>query len=268
MLEPHGVAHRSLDVDRVIELEPALEPVRGELAGGIHFPDDESGDCGLFTRELAEVAAARHGVAFRFGTTVERLGRDDGRITAAHTSDGRIEADAFVLACGSYSPPLARGAGLTLPIYPVKGYSLTVPLDGWNAAPRMPVSDEALKMGVVPLGDRLRLAGSAEFAGHDAVPDPRRARYIWNSALKVYPALRDHADPAAIEPWSGLRPMTPEGVPILGATPVANLFLNTGHGHLGWTMACGSAEVLAAVIGGRTPPVELDGLTYARYGSG
>jgi D-amino-acid dehydrogenase len=266
VLEPHGVRYSVLDVPQVIDLEPALLPVQTELTGGILFPDDETGDAGLFTRALAEVAAARHGVAYRFGVTALGLETEGERILRVRTSAGPLGADAIVLALGSYSPIVAKTARLRLPIYPVKGYSLTVPIDGWNSAPRMPIADEGLKVGVVPLGDRLRIAGSAEFAGYDRKPHARRARYIWTTATKVYPALRDHADPDAILPWSGLRPMTADGPPIIGRTPFRNLFLNTGHGHLGWTMACGSAEILAALVDGRPPPIALDGLTYDRYG--
>lgn len=266
VVAPHGVVHRVLDVPQVLDLEPALEPVGEQLVGAIHFPDDESGDAGLFTRELAGVAEREHGVRFRFNEAVEELHTEGDRIGLVRTSRESLEADAFVLALGSYSPEIARQASLRLPIYPVKGYSLTVPLDGWNAAPRTPISDESVKIGAVPLGDRLRLAGSAEFGGYDRAPRARRARYIWDSALKVYPSLRERADPDAIEPWAGLRPMTPDGPPIIGRTRYRNLFLNTGHGHLGWTMACGSADLLTAVIEGRTTPVPLDGLTLDRYG--
>lgn len=266
MLEPHGVRHRILDRAAVIEAEPALAEVRDSLVGAVHYPDDESGDCALFTRRLAGAAAARHGVEFRYGTEVEGLEVERGRVAGVRTDGGRIEADAYVLALGIASPIFAKAAGLDLPIYPVKGYSLTLDVRGWNAAPRMPVTDEKLKMGVVPLGDRLRIAGSAEFTGARPEPDPARVRYMVEGAAKIYPALQPYATPDRLGAWSGLRPMTPEGPPLLGPTQVPNLFLNTGHGHLGWTMACGSAEVLAAAIGGRTPPIDLDGLTYARYG--
>ena len=268
VVEPYGIAHRVLDVPQLLDVEPALEPIREQLVGAIWFPDDESGDAGLFTRELAKVAERDHGVQFRFNESVEALRSEGDQVRSVRTGGGDLEPEAVVLALGSYSPQIAGTVGLKLPIYPVKGYSLTVPLDGWNAAPRTPISDESVKIGAVPLGQRLRLAGSAEFGGYDRTPRARRARYIWNSALKVYPALARRADPEAIEPWAGLRPMTPDGPPIIGRTRYRNLFLNTGHGHLGWTMACGSADVLAAVMDGRTPPVALDGLTFERYGRG
>ena len=181
-------------------------------------------------------------------------------------SGDRLEADAYVLATGWSSPVLARRLGLRLPVNPVKGYSITAQTGGWNGAPQIAVVDETLKIGLVPLGDRLRLAGSAEFAGADTTLNRRRSDYIWRTAVAVYPALARHADPDALERWTGLRPMTPDGPPILGPTRYRNLLLNTGHGHLGWTFACGSAQVIAALVAGRTPPIALDGLTLDRFG--
>jgi len=263
-LEPHGVRHRALSVGEVVALEPALGSVAGELAGGVHFPDDESGDARRFTRAIADRAEAM-GVDFRFGARIERLDVKNGAIAGVATPDGRIEADAYVLALGTDSPRFGRELGIRLPIYPVKGYSLTAPLDGWNDAPATPVVDETLKVAAVPLGDRLRLAGNAEFAGHDLALDERRAGNIWNGAVRMYPALARHVERAKAEPWTGLRPMTPDGPPILGATKYPNLFLNTGHGHLGWTMAAGSARVVADIVSGREPEIDLDGLLAARF---
>jgi D-amino-acid dehydrogenase len=171
-----------------------------------------------------------------------------------------------VLATGWSSPALGQGLGLRLPIYPVKGYSITVGRGGWNDSPQIPILDETLKVGVIPLGDRLRLAGSAEFTGADLTVDPKRSDFVWKTALKVYPALARHVDPARMERWSGLRPMTPDGPPILGRTRYSNLFVNAGHGHLGWTFACGSAQIVAAQIAGKPPPIALDGLTLERFG--
>lgn len=265
LFERHGVRHKTLDRAGLIALEPALEPIGDQLEGAMLYPDDESGDCGRFTRALAAVAAERYGVEFRFRAEAVRFEVQGARVVGLHTRQDRLEADAYVLALGTRSAWVGRTAGLDLPIYPVKGYSLTLDLGGWNAAPKMPVTDEALKIGLVPLGQRLRVAGSAEFTGFDPEPDPRRVRYIFESAKKIYPALDGQVDPDALNAWSGLRPMTTDGPPVLGATPLENLFLNTGHGHLGWTMAAGSADLLAAVVGRRTPPVDLDGLTYARF---
>jgi D-amino-acid dehydrogenase len=263
-LRPHGVPYRVLDAREAVELEPAIAPIATELEGGVHFPDDESGDARLFTRALAD-EAEREGVRFRFDTDILHLDAEGERVTGVGTGGGRLEADAFVLALGSYSPAIVRPLGLRLPVYPVKGYSLTAPKGGWNDAPRMVVADESLKVGVTILGDRIRIAGSAEFTGYDVMPNERRADYVWRMAMRVFPELGRHVQRSAVQPWSGLRPMTPDGPPILGATAHRNLFLNTGHGHLGWTMACGSARAVADAVSGRAPAIDLTGLTVERF---
>jgi D-amino-acid dehydrogenase len=181
------------------------------------------------------------------------------------TSNGRLEADAYVLATGWSSPALGQDLGLRLPINPVKGYSITVGTAGWNDSPQIAVLDESFLVGLVPLGRRLRLAGSAEFTGPDLTLNRRRSDYVWQSALRVYPALARHTDPAKMERWTGLRPMTPDGPPILGPTRHRNLFVNAGHGHLGWTFACGSAQIVAAQVAGKAPAIALDGLTIERF---
>jgi len=256
---------RVLDRAAVFALEPALAEGGDTIQGGILFPEDESGDCHLFTRRLAE-EFERAGGRLQLGSTLERIEADGDRISGVIADGTRLEADAYVLAAGWNSPALARGLGLRLPVNPVKGYSITAPRGGWNEAPQIAVVDESLKVGVVPLGDRLRLAGSAEFTGADLTLNRRRSDYIWRTALKVYPALGRHVDQQAMERWTGLRPMTPDGPPILGPTRYRNLLLNTGHGHLGWTFACGSAQVIAALVAGRTAPIALDGLTLDRFG--
>jgi D-amino-acid dehydrogenase len=256
---------RVLDRAAVLALEPALAEGGDGIHGGIHFPEDESGDCHLFTRGLAE-ALERAGGTLKLGSVVDRIKAEGERITGVFVDGARLEADAYVLAAGWSSPALARGLGLRLPVNPVKGYSITAQRGGWNEAPQIAVVDETLKIGIVPLGDRLRLAGSAEFTGPDLTLNRRRSDYIWRTALAVYPALGRHVDPDAVERWTGLRPMTPDGPPILGPTRYRNLLLNTGHGHLGWTFACGSAQVIAALVANRKPPIALDGLTLDRFG--
>ena len=265
LAEQGPVPFQVLDRAAVLELEPALAEGGGAIHGGILFPEDESGDCHLFTSRLAE-AFERAGGTLRLGSTVERIEAEGDRITGVVADGARLEADAYVLAAGWSSPALARGLGLRLPVNPVKGYSITAQRGGWNEAPQIAVVDETLKIGIVPLGERLRLAGSAEFTGADLTLNRRRSDYIWRTALAVYPALGRHVDPGAVERWTGLRPMTPDGPPILGPTPYRNLLLNTGHGHLGWTFACGSAQVIAALVAGRTSPIALDGLTLDRFG--
>jgi len=247
-LAAHGVVHKPLDRDGVVALEPSLAPVAEKLAGGIHHPDDESGDAHLFCRALADAARAA-GVAFRFGVTVAGFRPDKDRIRSALTSSGELDADAFVVAAGSYTPRLLSGLGIRLPVRPVKGYSITVPCGDWERAPTRPVTDDTLHAAVTPLGDRIRVAGTAEFAGLDTTVGEARIGNLKRLLLEIYPdfaaGLKDETD---IQPWSGLRPMSADGVPILGATPIDNLFVNTGHGHLGWTMAAGSGKAVAAII--------------------
>lgn len=262
MLAPHGVRHRLLDGPGCVAIEPALEPIAGDLVGGIHFPDDRSGDAHLFTQQLAQHCAGA-GVNFRYGTSIEGIEASGDRVVRVHTDAGPVEGDRFVLALGSYSTPMARSMGLRLPIYPVKGYSLTLPTHGWNAAPGLPVADDSRKLGVTPLGDSLRVAGTAEFTGFDKSPNRRRGEILLNALRDVYP---DYRPPDNVEVWAGLRPVTPDGPPILGRTPYRNLYLNCGQGHLGWTMACGSARVIADLIANREPDIDLDGLTLERFG--
>ena len=261
LLRDNGLAIEAADPDRCVELEPALASAKDRLAGGLYCPLDESGDCFLFTERLAE-AAGRLGVAFSWETPVERLLVERGRIVAAETGHGRFHGDAFVLALGSYSPGVARSAGVSLPVYPVKGYSLTVPIGDHAGAPRLPGVDEAHLVAFARMGDRLRLTATADFAGYDTRHAPADFAVMMGVARELFPEGGDYAHPAY---WSCLRPMTPDGPPIIGATRIANLWLNTGQGHMGWTMACGSARILAELIAGRPSPVPLDGMTLDRF---
>ncbi len=251
-----GIAYRVLDAAACAELEPALAPQAQRISGGIHFPDDEAGDTHAFTLALAEACAAE-GVAFRFGETVQRIETRDGALSGVVTDAGRLEAERCLVALGNASPGLLRGLGIKLPIYPVKGYSVTFSTEGWNGAPVVPMVDDGRKMGIVRLGDRLRVAGTAEFTGHDAALNPRRIANLTSSLLDLFPDL---PNPETGEPWTGFRPMTPDGIPYLGPTPVRNLYVNAGHGHLGWTMSCGSAKALADLIAGAEPEIDLSGM--------
>ena len=186
------------------------------------------------------------------------------RVAGVITDQGRLEADRYLVALGCAGSGLLRPLGLELPVYPVKGYSVTLELDGWNGAPRVPLVDSGRKLAIVRLGDRLRLAGTAELTGYDTTLNPARGANLLESLGTLLPAA---PNPGAARHWTGLRPMTPDGIPILGASPYANLFLNLGHGHLGWTMACGSARLLADLITGRPPEIELAGMTLARLGA-
>ncbi len=259
MLGELGVRWRTLDAAGCVELEPALRARQDSIVGGLHYPDDEGGDAHLFTGRLAGICASQ-GVEFRYGETVREIETEGGAFSGLRTDRGRVAADACVVALGHDSATLLRPHGVRLPVYPVKGYSLTFPAGGWNGAPAVPFADDGHKMGVVRLGDRIRVAGTAEFGGRDTRLNPKRIAALQNFFLELFP---DYPHKQAGKAWTGLRPMTPDGIPYLGRTPVGGLYLNTGHGHLGWTMACGSASVAAALVQGRDPGLDLAGMTLA-----
>lgn len=250
-----------VDVEGCVAVEPALAAAKPKLRGGVFTPDDESGDAHKFTVGLAAVAASR-GVDFRYGQAVERLLVEGGKVVGVSTAEGRIAAEATVVCLGSHSPQLVKPLGLRLPIYPAKGYSATLPIAADALAPEVSLIDEGLRIVYSRLGSRLRIAGTAEFAGYDERLDTDRARFILESALSLFPTL---GSGAGAEFWTGLRPSTPDGVPVIGRTPYPGLFLNTGHGTLGWTMSAGSARLIADRIGGKTPAIETSGIGVDRF---
>ena len=261
VLQADGVPFEVLDAAGCIRAEPALAPKRDKIAGGLRLPGDETGDCFKFTNSLAQMAAAA-GVVFRYGVTMKHLETAMGRVVAVQTSAGRIAGDAFVLAMGSYSPLMARPLGIKLPIYPVKGYSITVPIIDASRAPESTIMDETYKIAITRLGSRIRVGGMAEIAGFDMTLSPRRKATLVHSVEDLFGGAGDQS---RAEFWCGLRPMTPDGTPIVGRSPVDNLFLNTGHGTLGWTMAAGSGRLLADLISGRAAEIESGDLGYRRY---
>ena len=186
---------------------------------------------------------------------VQRIETSGGRVTGVLTDKGRIAADRIVVALGSFTAPLLRAIGVAVPIYPVKGLSITFPRGGWNGAPRVPVIDDSKLFGLVPIGDRLRISGSAEIAGYDTTPAEAPCDAIVANAAQTFPELPHHFDRKAARFWAGLRPVTPAGTPIIGRTRMAGLWVNAGHGHLGWTLACGSGRVLADLVDGRNPGI-------------
>jgi D-amino-acid dehydrogenase len=263
VLKQYGVAHELLDPAGCARAEPALAAVRDKLAGGLRLPGDETGDCHLFTQNLARLAAER-GVQFRHGVAIERLQAAGDRIEAVLTSDGSLSAEAYVVALGSYSPLLLRPLGVGLPVYPVKGYSITVAITDPDSAPISTVMDENYKVAITRLGDRVRVGGTAELAGYDLTPRASRRAALEFLVNDLFPRAGDVRQASF---WCGLRPMTPDGTPILGPTPLRNLYLNTGHGTLGWTMSCGSGRVLADLISGRKAEIDTGELALARYRS-
>lgn len=264
-LAAHGIVNRVLDRAGVVAAEPALAPVADVIEGGILYPEDESGDAHLFVRGLAAAAAAA-GVEFLFDTPVTGLLRRGARIEAAETPSGRVGGDAFVVAAGSESPGLLAPLGLRLPVRPVKGYSITVPLADAGLGPVRPVTDDTLHIAVTPFGDRLRVAGTAEFAGLDRSVTPARIENLRVLLATLFPAALAAAGAEAdLAPWSGLRPMSADGVPVIGPSPLENLYLNTGHGHLGWTMAAGSGRAVGRLVCGEPEELPLAPYRFDRF---
>ncbi len=261
VLDDFGVGYELLDRAGCIAAEPALAGVAEKFLGGLRLPGDETGDCFKFTNALAEQAGAL-GVDFRFNSRIEAILRDGSRISGVLVNGEMHYADAYLLALGSYSPILAAPLGLRLPVYPVKGYSITLPIVDVAGAPESTVMDETYKVAVTRLGDRIRVGGTAELGGYDLTLYPARRRPLDFVVSDLFPR---GGDLARASYWTGLRPMTPDGTPIIGATPYANLFLNTGHGTLGWTMAAGSGQVLADIISGHSPAIDTSDLGLARY---
>ena len=256
ILTDNGLPLEVVDRDRAAAIDPALQPTKDRIVGGIYAPSDESGDARLFTRNLADWCAER-GVRFLYGTTIRGVETAAGEVTGLLTDKGRLTADAYVLALGCQSAALAKPLGLSLPIYPIKGYSVTVPVAGRNNAPRIGGVDEENLVAYAPMGDRLRITATADFAGYDKRHSPADFQTMLGAARDLFPDAADYSRPSY---WAGLRPMTPKGTPIFGRGRQRNLFLNTGHGHMGWTMSCGSARITADLIAGRTPAIPLDGM--------
>lgn len=257
VMREYGLDREVKTVDEAVAIEPALAPSRERIVGATYTATDESGDAYLFTVRLAKLAEAR-GARFAMGHSVERIAAQGGRVTGIVARDGAgreqvLEADAYVLALGSYSPLVARGLGLSLPIYPAKGYSATVPVTDAARAPRVSLTDDGAKIVFSRLGERLRIAGTAELSGYSTELNPVRCEALIRRAQEMFPGAADYANATF---WTGLRPSTPSNVPLVGRTRYPNLFLNTGHGTLGWTLACGSGRALADIISGKVPDVD------------
>lgn len=263
ILREYGVPCEILDRRGVIEVEPALAATADKLVGALRCPRDQTGDCQMFTQKLAS-RATDAGVEFLYGIEVSGLAREGDRITGVHIG-GKLEtADQYVVALGSFAPRLLAPLELYLPVYPLKGYSLTIPILNPAKAPMSTILDESYKVAVTRFNDRIRIGGMAEVSGYDHTLNPRRRTTLEMVVHDWYPGGGDLSQG---EFWTGLRPATPDGTPVIGATPYRNLFLNTGHGTLGWTMAAGSGAYLADVMAGRTPAISSEGLDIFRYGS-
>jgi D-amino-acid dehydrogenase len=261
ILKRYGVAFELLDRAGFIRHEPALARVQEKFVGGLLLPGDETGDCFKFTQNLAALAVQR-GVQFRYGTRIQRLLHAGRQIDGVATDAGTLKADAYLVALGSYSPLLLKGVGIRIPVYPVKGYSITVPITDAGGAPESTVMDETHKVAVTRLGERIRVGGTAELAGYTLKLHDARRQTLEHVVTDLFPG---GGDVSRAEFWCGLRPMTPDGTPVVGATRLPNLYLATGHGTLGWTMAAGTGRVMADVISGRPSAIDMSGLTVDRY---
>lgn len=259
-LAADGVPYEVLDPDGCIRVEPALRHVRDKIVGGLLTPKDETGDCFKFTNALA-AKAVELGVHFQYGTTIKGLDIQGGQARGVITDGGRVDADSIVVALGSYSPLLLKPLGIRLPVYPVKGYSLTIPITDASRAPESTVMDETYKIAITRLGDRIRVGGMAEISGYTNDLGLPRRQTLEHSVTDLFPG----GDVAKASFWSGLRPMTPDGTPVIGPTRIKGLFLNTGHGTLGWTMSSGSARVISDLVSGRKPDIDATDLAISRY---
>lgn len=262
LLEQSGTRFQRMSVDECIKQEPGLAAVSHKLTGGLYLPDDETGDCYLFCQQMTELAQ-QQGVTFLFNTNVNKVNTQGNQVVSVSTDVGELQADVYVVAMGSYSTALLAQLGITIPVYPVKGYSLTVPITDESQAPVSTVMDETYKVALTRFDDRIRVAGTAELAGFDpAIPEKRKATI----SMVVNDLFPRSGDFAKAEFWTGFRPMTPDGTPLIGKTPIKNLYTNTGHGTLGWTMACGSGHLLSQIITGEQTE-NSSGLDLFRYAS-
>ncbi len=261
ILKEYGVPYQLLDRAGYLQYEPALADVKEKFVGALRLPGDETGDCFKFTTALAEKAKAL-GAKFRFGEDILALEREGEHIRGVRTANGMLTADQYVLALGSYSTSMLAPLGIRIPVYPVKGFSITVPITNPAKAPESTVMDETHKVAVTRLGDRIRVGGTAQLSGFDLQLDEGRRSTLEFVVSDLFPK---GGDVTRAEFWTGLRPMTPDGTPILGETRYDNLMLSTGHGTLGWTMAAGTGRVMADLISGRQPEIDMEGLRVARY---
>lgn len=256
-----GVEHKILTPDQCLAFEPALKHTIHKIVGGLQLPNDETGDCHMFVNELAK-ECEKLGVKFMMDTTIEKINKQGSQIVSVTTNKGELTADSYLMAMGSYSTHMLATLGIKVPVYPIKGYSLTLPIDDFTAAPESTVMDETYKVAITRLGDRIRVGGTAEITSYNLALLEKRRKNIEFSIADLFP----HAgDLSKAEFWTGLRPMTPDGTPILGKTNIDNLFLNTGHGTLGWTMSVGSAKFISDIISGKTPDIDDSGLSVDRY---
>jgi len=263
VLREAGVTYRLLSREELVSVEPGLASSKHRLSGGLHLPDDETGDCHLFTTRLAALTE-NMGVSFRYGVTIDSLLANSAGVSGVRCNGETLTADAYVVALGAWSTRLLRPS-LRLPVYPMKGYSITVPVGDQERAPVSTLLDETYKIAVTRFDNRIRVGGMAEIKGFDKRLDPRRQSTLETVLDDLFPGGRQ---PGEVSFWTGLRPKTPDSTPIIGATSVPRLYLNTGHGTLGWTMSCGSGQLLADLVSGKPTAIRSDDLAIGRYDAG
>lgn len=257
ILAGEGLELRAVSAEEAAAIDPALESSKKKIAGAVYCPSDESGDARVFTQNLAKYCEEKLGVAFRMSTEVLGFETRGKAVSAVRTDKGPVAADMFVFCLGVWGPKLAKRLGVSLPVYPIKGYSVTLPIEGCSSAPAIGGVDEDNLVAYARFGDRLRLTATAEFAGYDTSHRPGDFSHMLAAAKDLFPDGADYAKPSY---WAGLRPMTPEGTPIFGRGPYQNMVFNTGHGHMGWTMSCGSARIAADIVAERRPAIPTDGM--------
>ncbi len=262
VLDQFNSPYEVLDRDGCIAAEPGLRHVADKFVGGLRLMADRTGDCRAFTQALSE-KAAELGVEFHYNVVIDRFVSEKGKIIGVETEQGLETADRYVCALGPYAPILLKTIGIRLPIYPIKGYSITLPVTDSDAAPQSTIMDETHKVAITRLGDRIRVAGQAEIIGYNKRLGGHATDSVRHVVSDLFPK---GGDVSKAEGWTGLRPMTPDGTPVIGPTRYDNLFLNTGHGTLGWTMSCGSARAVADLVMDKKPEIDMDGLTAARFG--
>ena len=257
----HGTNLSLLNRDELLQVEPSLIEAADELTGAVLFPDDHGGNSRIYCEQLCELTRAR-GMAYRFGVSVSQIASRNSHVKVRLDDGEELIADAAVIAAGTWSRQLGRCAGVRVPVAPAKGYSLSIPMGNWNNRPRHIIADMGTHAGVNPLGDTLRLAGTAEFCGHHNTGiNEARVDYLIGLVRELFPSFVDTIDRKTIDPWGGFRPLSTDGIPYIGKTRVSNIYLNTGHGGLGWTQGAGSGKALADEIAG--VPLEFDLTDYA-----
>ncbi|MDO4434965.1 MAG: D-amino acid dehydrogenase [Cardiobacteriaceae bacterium] len=261
VLRDYGVPYQELSAEEALRHEPALQSALHKIAGALYLPNDHTGDCHLFTTRLA-ILCREKGAKFLFNTTIEAIESDGKKVTGVRAGGQYYQADAYVCALGSFSRPMLKQVGLNVPVYPVKGYSLTVPISNHAQSPRSTIIDETYKVAITRFNDRVRIGGMAELSGYEIKLKPEHRETL---ELVVNDLFPESGDTKKGIYWSGLRPMTPDSTPIIGQSALSNLYLNTGHGTLGWTMSLGSGRLLSDLISGKTPEIDMSDLGLSRY---